>query len=188
MKPFNIVAVCIIAFIAILPVKGQKYFTKSGMVSFYSNSPMEKIEGITKSANCILDVTSGALEMAVLVKSLNFQKALMQEHFNENYMESNKFPKATFKGELTNIADIKLNTAGTYTAKVKGNIMIHGVSKPIEIPVTFKSDGTKTSATTDFDLTVADFNISIPSLVKDNIAKIVKVSIKVDLEEFKKAQ
>lgn len=169
-------------------VSGQKYFTKTGSVSFYSSSPMEKIEGVSKSANCVMDLSSGVVEFAVLVKSLNFEKALMQEHFNENYMESTKFPKAIFKGMISNIAEVKLNTSGSYVGMVKGNITIHGITKPLETTVTFKSDGVKSVAVSEFNLTVVDFNISIPSLVKDNIAKTVKVTVKADLEEFKKAQ
>ncbi len=187
MKKIKIV-LYLLSFTMVNMVTAQKYFTKGAMVSFYSSSPLEKIEGVTKSANCVVDQATGAVEMAVLIKSLIFAKALMQEHFNENYMESNTYPKATFKGVITNIADVKLNSIGSYTAMLKGNITIHGVTKPLETSATIKSDGIKIGVTTEFNLTVADYNISIPSVVKDNIAKVVKVTIKADLEELKKAQ
>ena len=78
-------------------VSGQKYFTKTGQISFNANTSIEKIEAINKSASCVMDVETGKIEFGVLVKGFQFEKALMQEHFNENYLESSKFPKATFK-------------------------------------------------------------------------------------------
>ena len=78
----------------------QKYFSKTGQIYFVSDTPMEKIEATNKSSNCVLDMASGKLEFGVLIKGFQFEKALMQEHFNENYMESNKFPKSIFKGQV----------------------------------------------------------------------------------------
>ena len=89
-----------IFFMVVNVISGQKYFTKTGHISFYSDTPLEKIEGHNKSSNCVLDVATGKLEVATLVKGFQFEKALMQEHFNENYMESDKFPKAVFKGQI----------------------------------------------------------------------------------------
>ena len=78
----------------------QKYFTRNGNISFHSDTPMEKIEGHNKNSTAVIDAESGKLEFAVLIKAFHFEKALMEEHFNENYMESNKFPKASFKGQI----------------------------------------------------------------------------------------
>jgi len=78
----------------------QKYFTRSGQISFFSSTSMEDIEAHNKTVTAIFDSQSGAIQFSVTMKSFQFEKALMQEHFNENYVESGKFPKATFKGVL----------------------------------------------------------------------------------------
>lgn len=163
-----------------------KFYTREVNITFLSKSPLEKIEANTNSGNSVVDMISGQVEVAVLIKSFNFEKALMQEHFNENYMESNKFPKAIFKGNILNYKDIHLHTEGNYTAKLKGNLTIHGVTKSLEIQAEFRVRDGKVFAESEFDLTVADYDISIPSVVRDNIAKIVKVKLKAEFQEFKK--
>jgi hypothetical protein len=163
-----------------------KFYTREVNITFLSKSPLEKIEANTNSGNSVVDMISGRVEVAVLIKSFNFEKALMQEHFNENYMESDKFPKAIFKGTILNYKDIHLHTEGNYTAKLKGDLTIHGVTKPMEIQAEFRVRDGKVFADSEFDLTVADYDISIPSLVRDNIAKIVKVKLKAEFQEFKK--
>jgi hypothetical protein len=105
----NVITALLMVMILTNIANGQKYFTKTGTISFFSETPMEKIEAQTKSANCVLDASTGKLEFAVLIKSFQFEKALMQEHFNENYMESTKFPKSTFKGQLDNFSSIDLS-------------------------------------------------------------------------------
>ena len=81
-------------------VNAQKYFTREGKVTFISEAPIEKIEAVNQSATAVLDTESNRIEFAILIKAFQFEKALMQEHFNENYMESSTFPKATFKGQI----------------------------------------------------------------------------------------
>lgn len=166
-------------------IQAQKYFTRDGKISFHSDSPLEKIEANNTAGTCVVDAGTGNLEFAVLIKAFKFEKALMQEHFNENYMESSKYPKATFKGALVNKSEVNFAKDGTYKAKVKGNMTIHGVTNPIESTVVFVVKGSTVSASTDFNITVADYKIEIPSLVKDNIAKVVQVVVKTELEELK---
>lgn len=163
-----------------------RYFTRGANISFFSNSPLEKIEASTNSGNCVLDLGSGKLEAAVLINSFNFKKALMQEHFNENYMESAKFPKAVFKGTLPNPRELNLGKDGTYKTLLKGEMTIHGVTRSMETEVTFRVGDGKIFAETEFDVTVADYNISIPALMRDNIAKIVRLKVKTELQELKK--
>ncbi len=163
-----------------------RYFTRGANISFFSNSPLEKIEASTNSGNCVLDLGSGKLEAAVLINSFNFRKALMQEHFNENYLESAKFPKAVFKGILPNPRELNLGKDGTYKTLLKGEMTIHGVTRSMETEVTFRVGDGKIFAETEFDVTVADYNISIPALMRDNIAKIVRLKVKSELQELKK--
>ncbi|MEK7253941.1 MAG: YceI family protein, partial [Bacteroidota bacterium] len=89
-------------------IQAQKYFTREGKITFVSDAAMEKIEAVTNSATSVIDMATGAVEFAVLIKGFQFKKALMQEHFNENYMESSKFPKATFKGKIDNFSSVNL--------------------------------------------------------------------------------
>jgi len=163
----------------------QKYFTKSGTISFFSKTDMENIDATSKSAVCVLDAATGKMEWSVLIKGFQFEKALMQEHFNENYMESDKFPKAIFKGSIQNFAKINLGTNGKHKVIVDGDLTIHGVTKKISTSGTLEIKDGKVVTASEFDITIADYGISIPNLVKDNIAKTLKISVSGMLEPLK---
>ena len=164
----------------------QKYFTRTGKVAFFSEAPLEKIEAHNNQATSVMDITTGRMEFAILIKGFHFEKALMQEHFNENYLESDQFPKATFKGNITNIDAVDFTSDGEYAVNVKGDLTIHGVTKSIEAPGKIIIKEGQISGESSFEVKVADYNIEIPSIVKDNIAKMVLIDIKVNYEELKK--
>src|SRR5208283_991257 len=109
----------------------QKLVSKNAHIWFYSHTPMEEIEAHNRQVVSILDKNTGDLMFNMLVKSFEFKRALMQEHFNENYMESDKIPKASFKGTIVNIGKIDFKKDGSYPAEITGTITIHGVSKPL---------------------------------------------------------
>ena len=159
----------------------QKYYSKVGQVIFTSDAPLEKIEGKNTNGLIVLDAANGRLECSVLIKGFQFEKALMQDHFNENYMESHKFPKGVFKGTITNMKDINLKKDGTYPVVVKGDITLHGVTKPFSPTGKVVVKGGKITASSLFEIVVADFNIEIPKVVRENIAEKVKVNIQADL-------
>jgi polyisoprenoid-binding protein YceI len=182
MKKMIILAVCV--FGISLTTDAQKYFTREGKITFFSEAPMEKIEAHNNSATSVIDVESARMEFAVLIKAFQFEKALMQEHFNENYMESSKFPKAVFKGEITNMDAIDLSKDGSYDAEVKGKMTIHGVTKEVSTTGTFVVKNGTISAQSSFEIAVADYDIEIPAVVKDNIAKIVRIDVDVDYEKL----
>ena len=163
----------------------QKYFTKTGVTSFYSDTPIEKIEAQNKSSNCVFDISSGKIEFGVLVKGFQFEKALMQEHFNENYMESNKFPKATFKGQIDNYSKIDPSKNGKTTVKVSGDLTIHGMTKKITTDAAINIVNGKIDTDAQFNVLLADYNISVPALVKDQIAKSVKIKVDATLDLLK---
>lgn len=167
-------------------IVAQKYFTRTGNISFYSDTPIEKIEAHNKSANCVLDMSTGKLEFSVLIKGFQFEKALMQEHFNENYMESNTYPKAVFKGQIENFKKPDLTKNGKYPVSVTGELTMHGVTKNVTSEAILEVSGDALLAKSNFTVAVADYNISIPSLVKDKIAKTVKISVDAKLEPLKK--
>lgn len=163
----------------------QKFYTKTGKVNFYSKAPLEEIEAKNKTAMAVLDSKSGAVQFAVQMKGFEFQKQLMQQHFNENYVESNKYPQAEFKGTITNNADIKYSKNGTYTAKVKGKLTIHGVTKDVESIGTIKINGRKIDALSTFNVLISDYNIKIPAIVKDKVSDNIKITVDCDLEPLK---
>jgi polyisoprenoid-binding protein YceI len=153
----------------------QKYFTKSGTISFKAGTPVEDIDGLNKSVTSIFDASTGQIEFAVLVKGFEFKRGLMQEHFNENYMESEKFPKATFKGKFDNVSKIDFKKDGPYTALVKGTLEIHGIKKEIEAKGTILVANGIVSSVADFKIQLADYNIEIPGAVKDKISPSVDI-------------
>jgi polyisoprenoid-binding protein YceI len=167
-------------------IQAQKYFTREGKVSFFSEAPLEKIEALNNTATSVMDISTGKIEFAILIKAFQFEKSLMQEHFNENYMESGKYPKATFKGSVTNYETINLSKDGEYAVNVKGDLTIHGETKPIEAPGKILIKDGQISANSSFEVTVADFKIEIPSIVRDNIAKTVRIDISVKYQELNK--
>ena len=167
-------------------LNAQKYFTREGKVSFFSDAAVEKIEAHNSKATAVVDAETGNMEFAVLIKAFQFEKALMQEHFNENYMESSKYPKAIFKGEITNMDEVKLNKDGEYAAKVKGALTIHGVTNEVEAPGKFIVKDGNITAISSLTVKVADYKIEIPAVVRENIAKEVRIDIEVGLQELKK--
>lgn len=168
-------------------VLAQKYFTKSGTIGFdaTSSSSPEKIEGKNRSATCVVDTKSGAIQFAVLMKGFAFERALMEEHFNENYVESHKFPKAEFKGKIKDTEDIDFTKEGTYSVKVKGDLSMHGETKEVETTGKLMIKGGKISTIAEFSVKLSDYNISIPGLVADKVAKSAKISVDCSLEPLK---
>ncbi|RYY99845.1 MAG: YceI family protein [Chitinophagaceae bacterium] len=162
-----------------------RYFTKSGRIQFTSKAPMEDIEAVNKTATAVLDIQSGALQFSVLMKGFEFEKALMQEHFNENYVESDKFPKAEFKGSVVNNGDIAYARPGSYPAKVKGKFTLHGVTREIETAgtITVGTDGIK--AASGFTIQLSDYNVQIPSVVKEKISNSIRITVETKLDPLK---
>ncbi len=169
-----------------LSAQNQKFFSKDANIAFDANSPLEKIEGKNNKGTVIIDAATGKVEAAVLVKGFHFKSALMEEHFNENYMESGKFPKAVFAGQIADFKNINLKKDGVYPVVVKGSMTMHGVTKPVEAKgsVTVKG-GALTNAQAAFKVLMADYNIAIPAAVKDKIAKEAKIDINAALLPLK---
>jgi polyisoprenoid-binding protein YceI len=153
----------------------QLLVTKNALVSFFSSTVLEDIEAKSSLGSSAIDLKTGDLLFKVSNTSFQFKKKLMQEHFNENYMESDKFPFSEFRGKVIGSYDMTKN--GIYKVNVTGNLNIHGISKtytaPAELSVT---DGT-INAKTSFKVKIDDHGIKIPSLVFKNIAEFVEVKI-----------
>lgn len=156
----------------------EKYLTKQGDISFYSHTPVEDIKAENKQVLSIIDLSGGEIAISILMKSFVFEKALMQEHFNENYVESDKFPKATFAGNIQNLEE--LLSGENHIAEIDGKLTIHGITKPVRIEAKTDLEEKKVVLTGKFMITVADYDIKIPAIVRNNIAKEVEVSFKLE--------
>jgi len=161
------------------------YMTRNGQISFYSKTPMENIDAVNNEVTAMINSSTGELAFAVLIKSFRFERALMEEHFNENYMESDKFPKATFSGKITNPGNVNFNTNGNYPVSVEGELTIHGVKKSITSTGTINISGSKVTTLSTFLVRLADYNISIPALVADKISETVEVKVNCEYQPKK---
>jgi polyisoprenoid-binding protein YceI len=156
----------------------QKLMTRTGEAKFDATVPssIDEIKGTNNTVSCIFDETTGEFVALVLIKSFKFKSPLMEEHFNENYLESTKFPKSTFKGKVLNFDKSKL-TATKTAYDLEGEINIHGITKKIKTKIYLSSNAGKVTATSAFDVNLSEYKIEIPSLVKDKIAKEAKLNI-----------
>ena len=161
-------------------IKAQKkYICKEAKISFYSKAPLEDIESHNTKALSAFDPSTGQIEFSVLMKGFEFEKAKMQEHFNEDYIESDKFPKAVFVGTIKSPGDVKFDKDGVYKVQISGSLTLHGVTKLQNADAVFTVKGGEISAISDFTVAVADYNIKIPSLVADKVSKTVKINVNV---------
>jgi hypothetical protein len=164
----------------------QTYVTKNGMVRFYSEASLEKIQAVSRQVNTALMNPTGDIVFKVLIKSFNFEKAMMQEHFNENYLESDKYPEATFVGKITNIKDINFTKEGSYPATVEGKLTIHGQTQVIKQTGTLEIKNDAVTANAKFNILLADYKISIPNTVVNNISKSIEITVEVTMTKLNK--
>ena len=161
--------------ISILCQAQDKMLTKNGIVTFEASVPsFEEIKAKSSTASCIINTNTGEIASLVLMKSFRFKIALMEEHFNENYVESDKFPKATFKGKIENFDFSKITTTAT-NFTIKGKIELHGKAKDISITAKIKKGKDGIEIVSDFILNTDDFDIEIPSVVSKKVTKKVNV-------------
>jgi polyisoprenoid-binding protein YceI len=153
----------------------QLLVSKNTTVSFFSSTVLEDIEATSQVASSAIDSKTGDLLFKVSNTSFKFRKKLMQEHFNENYMESDKFPYSEFKGKIEGAFDVTKD--GSYKVKVSGNLNVHGVTKPYTAPAELTVSNGTVSASAAFKVRIADHGIKIPSLVFKNIAEFVTVKV-----------
>ena len=155
----------------------QKMMTRTGEIKFEASMPtFEEIAATNNTSSCILDEETGNFAALALIKAFKFKAPLMEEHFNENYMDSSTFPKATFKGKIAAFDAKKLSsTKSSYD--LDGDLTIHGVTKKIKTKLTLVLNGDKIIATSVISVKPQDYNIEIPSLVKGKIADNVKISM-----------
>ena len=173
----NILLILVICVAANSPINGQIYFTKNGRISFFSKTILEDINADNNQVISILNLQTGALQFSLLNNAFHFPKAKMEEDFNEDYMESSRYPRSTFKGTIAGIDKIDFSKDGTWPVNVSGELMIHGVSKSIAVPGKIIIKGEKVSASASFKILPKDYKIRIPSLVSNKIAESIDVTV-----------
>lgn len=163
--------------LALTGVRAQTLISRAVTTSFFSTTPIEDIEAISKTGASALNTQTGDILVKISNTSFDFKKKLMQEHFNENYIESDKYPVSMFKGRL--IGSVDYTKTGTYQVSAKGDLTIHGVTKSYEVPVKIMVANNGVNATTSFWVQMEDHKIKIPRIVIKNIAEAVEVKISV---------
>lgn len=161
----------------------QLFITRTGFISFYSHTSLEDIKAENNQVYAVIDATKKNIAFMLLMKSFAFERELMQEHFNENYAETDKFPKASFNGTYTGNVDLTKN--GTYSIVVSGALTIHGVTKNVQATATLEVNGSVLSGNAHFQVKPEDYNIIIPSLVRDKIAPMMDINVKINCNQTK---
>jgi len=181
---YNVIFICTLFLLSVQLKAQSKYFTRTGTVSFFSSTSAENIDAVNNEAFSLVDITKGEVAFQVLITGFKFKKALMEEHFNENYMESSKYSKATFQGAIADLSKVNFKNNGTYTVNVTGDLTMHGVTNKVTIPATINIQGGKLNATSKFDVRLADYKIKVPSLVSKTVAESVAVTVACAYEPY----
>lgn len=155
-------------------VSGQKYIARNGYVRFFSEAPLENIEAINQKGLSIYDMTTGKIAFNIPIENFEFEKKLMQQHFNENYLESEKYPNSTFQGDIIGFSKVE----GKQDLKARGKMTIHGVTRDISVTGKGVKEGDHIVLEAMFSIKLEDYNIKIPRVVLYNIAEEVEVTIK----------
>jgi polyisoprenoid-binding protein YceI len=155
----------------------DKFMTRNGNIKFVSGTEVITIEGINKSSSGVIDLKTGDIACGVLIKAFEFTLATAQEHFNETYMESHLYPRATFTGKIIEINQINPKKNGTYPVTLDGNLTIRGISRPLKEQAILEVSNGKISGKTSFTVDIKDYNIQVPKVVDQRVAQQIKIDI-----------
>ncbi len=164
-------------------VKSDQVITRQGQASFFSYTSVENIEAKNNQVLSIIDLSKNKIAVSMLMNAFVFKKSLMHEHFNESYIESDLYPKATFEGE---IIDFDPLATGVQVKIIKGDLTIHGITKEVDIKTTIENNNGKYLLTGDFEATVKDFDIKIPPILAPNIAKTISITFRFEYQPYEK--
>jgi hypothetical protein len=151
------------------------YLCKNARITLFSSAPIEDIKATASTGISVYNASTGELAFSVSITSFQFEKSLMQEHFNSDYMESDKFPKAVFKGKIQEQVDVSKD--GVYSVTVIGDLTVHGVTQKRSVPGTITIKYGVVTMASEFMVKCADHRITIPSIVFHNIAEIIKMNV-----------
>jgi hypothetical protein len=174
------IALVMVLALAAAPARAQVYMLQNAQVSFFSDAPLEDITAVCQGVVGALDLSGRSFLFRVPIKQFQFPNSLMQEHFNENYLESEKYPNGTFKGKIEGAFDLKKD--GEYPVTAVGELNIHGVAQNRSLPATLVVKNGQPSLQAKFTIKLADHKIDIPKVVFQKIAEQVEVTITSELK------
>ena len=177
----RIIIFCLILVVG-LRLNAQKHMTQNGVISFFSSTPVENIEAINNQVSAVINSENGEIAAVLLLKAFNFEKALMQDHFNEKYVESDKYPKSVFKGRIIDFDKLKLDYVKEQV-NLKGELTIHGITNTIVAVGSISKDDESLNLNVEFSVKTADYDIKIPKTVRDNIAEEIMVTVQFNLDK-----
>lgn len=161
----------------------QKFISETSNVKFFSKATIEDISATNVKSMCLFNTASGEIAFVIPIREFQFEKSLMQEHFNEKYLETEKFPKSTFQGKLIGyVPDAK----GSQEVRAQGKLTIHGVTRDVDIPGTADFDSHRVAFVSKFLVRLEDYSIPRPQVLWQNIAEAVEVSIDFILKPYEK--
>ncbi len=158
----------------------QKYKAQNGYVKFFSDAVLEDITAETNKGSSVVDWSTGDIVFSIPITSFEFDKSLMKEHFNEKYMESDKYPKATFSGSILGLKD----TEGKQLVTAEGDLMIHGISRKVKTKGEINRSQGRISLQSEFIVRLEDHKVKIPQLLWQNIAEEVQVTINFNYDKL----
>lgn len=171
----SLLLICLIA-------EAQRYKSTESYIRFFSEAPLENIDAINESSSAMIDAGDQTLVIVVPIKEFRFRKKLMQQHFNENYLESDKYPKAVFEGSIQGWD----GTNGDFEAVALGTLEMHGVTQQVQVEGQLNKDENGLVLTTVFEVQLEDYKIKIPKAVFYKIAEVVEVTAKFTFEPYEK--
>lgn len=177
------ISIMILILFSSLSPRTEQYITKQGKVSFFSYTTVEDIKADNNQVLSIIDLSKNEIAVSMLMRTFVFEKALMQEHFNESYIESDIYPKATFEGI---IQDFDSSSSGVQTKIIKGPLTIHGITKEVEIKTDIDNTLGNYIVSGEFNIAIEDFDIKVPALLAPNIAKTISISFKFEYLPYEK--
>ncbi|TDB63718.1 YceI family protein [Arundinibacter roseus] len=164
--------------------QAQLYATSTGQTNFFSETPAENIRAVNTKTQVLLNTTTGEIAVRMNVRDFHFPNKLMEEHFNENYLESEKYPTSTFKGKITKLPDWTQN--GTTDVRVDGTLLIHGKEQPRTLTGKISVQEKNITLTTDFEVALKDHQIDVPKIVFVKIAQVIDVKANYILTPYRR--
>ena len=158
----------------------QQYYTNKGKVSFFSEAPIENISAVNENVSAIVDSQAGGFAFRLKIKDFTFPNSLMQEHFNESYLESEKYPLSTFPGVIDNFSN--LDFSSKHILIVNGSLAMHGIFKDAQMKATIQMINDELHISSDFDVAIEDYDIDIPKIMMYKIAEVIQVVVDMKLQ------
>lgn len=167
-------------------VASDIYMTRSGEIRFYSSMPLEDIEADNNSVTCILKTKTGEMAFMLFMKSFSFDRAAMQEHFNKDYLHTDEFPKATFEGDVSDMAAIDLTADGKHEVTVSGKLTIHGVTNEVEEQGTIEVLDGKVKLHSVFMIELDDYDVKVPTNMIKSINNEIEITVSAELAPYER--